>query len=103
MRLTTISLLSSILLLVAPALSQPLHNPGNPEPEQVLEIETLHAVEDCANQRRSKVGDTIRMHYVGTLQKNGKEFDSSYKKAGGARKFVLGKGKVIKGYISPPL
>jgi len=43
-----------------------------------------------------KVGDTVVVHYVGTLQ-NGQEFDNSNKR-GEAFTFTVGEGKVIKGW-----
>ncbi len=42
------------------------------------------------------VGDTVTVHYIGTLQ-NGQEFDNSNKR-GTPFTFTLGDGKVIKGW-----
>ncbi|KAH8594746.1 FKBP-type peptidyl-prolyl cis-trans isomerase [Bisporella sp. PMI_857] len=57
-------------------------------------IEVTRAVE-C--ERKSKKGDTISVHYRGTLQKDGKQFDASYDR-GQPLKFVVGNGQVIKGW-----
>jgi len=43
-----------------------------------------------------KKGDTVVVHYIGTLQ-NGQEFDNS-KKRGQTFSFTVGQGKVIKGW-----
>jgi peptidylprolyl isomerase len=43
-----------------------------------------------------KMGDTITVHYIGTLQ-NGQEFDNSNKR-GTPFTFTIGEGKVIKGW-----
>jgi len=43
-----------------------------------------------------EVGDTVTVHYIGTLQ-NGQEFDNSNKR-GTPFTFTLGEGKVIKGW-----
>ena len=43
-----------------------------------------------------KVGDTVEVHYIGTLQ-NGQEFDNS-KKRGDTFSFEVGAGRVIKGW-----
>lgn len=42
-------------------------------------------------------GDTLTMHYRGTLQADGSEFDSSYKR-GKPFVFKIGVGKVIRGW-----
>ncbi len=44
----------------------------------------------------AKTGDTVTVHYIGTLQ-NGQEFDNSNKR-GTPFTFTLGEGKVIKGW-----
>ena len=58
-----------------------------------LGIETTHKVE-C--NRKTQKGDGVSMHYRGTLQEDGKEFDSSYKRSAPLT-FKLGTGRVIKG------
>ncbi|KAL5359281.1 hypothetical protein BJX96DRAFT_148104 [Aspergillus floccosus] len=59
-----------------------------------LGIETTHRV-DC--QRKTVKGDTVHMHYRGTLAADGSEFDSSYNR-GTPLRFPLGGGRVIKGW-----
>lgn len=59
-----------------------------------LEIEYLSP--DISCERKSKKGDTIDVHYAGTLQDTGAEFDSSYGR-GNPLTFQLGAGRVIKG------
>lgn len=56
-----------------------------------LIMDTQHVEERLAQQ-----GDTIAVHYRGTLE-NGTEFDSSYKR-GEPFSFTLGAGQVIKGW-----
>lgn len=48
------------------------------------------------NGKKAKAGDTVAVHYAGTL-KDGSEFDNSYKR-GEPIKFTLGSGQVIKGW-----
>jgi len=48
-----------------------------------------------------KKGDTVQIHYVGTLQggsRHGEQFDSSRKPGGQPFKTEIGVGKVIKGW-----
>jgi len=60
-----------------------------------LEIEDL--TDGAGNCRRpSRKGDTLKMHYTGTLASNGKQFDSSIGR--GPFEFELGAGRVIKGW-----
>ena len=49
-----------------------------------------------ANEFAVKAGDRVWVHYAGRLE-SGKEFDSSYKR-GEAIDFVVGQGRVIKGW-----
>ncbi|KAF2478177.1 uncharacterized protein BDR25DRAFT_250806 [Lindgomyces ingoldianus] len=59
-----------------------------------LGIEVTKTV-DCA--RKTQNGDIIKVHYRGTLQSDGSEFDSSYNR-GPPFEFTLGKGQVIQGW-----
>lgn len=59
-----------------------------------LKIEKTLEVE-C--DRKSKSGDSISVHYKGTLQKDGSKFDASYDR-GTPFDFTLGGGQVIKGW-----
>ncbi|RMZ80679.1 hypothetical protein DV738_g2721, partial [Chaetothyriales sp. CBS 135597] len=59
-----------------------------------LEIDKLKVVE-C--DRKSREGDQISVHYVGTLYETGEQFDASYNR-GQPLKFQLGAGRVIKGW-----
>ncbi|KAH6615414.1 hypothetical protein B0J18DRAFT_279195 [Chaetomium sp. MPI-SDFR-AT-0129] len=59
-----------------------------------LKIDVTTAVE-C--ERRSQKGDTVKVHYRGTLQSNGQKFDASYDR-GSPFSFKLGAGMVIKGW-----
>jgi len=60
-----------------------------------LQIGVKKKVADC--DMRSKKGDTLHMHYTGTLHADGTEFDSSIPR-GQPLTFTLGKGQVIKGW-----
>ncbi|XP_031557671.1 FK506-binding protein 2-like [Actinia tenebrosa] len=59
-----------------------------------LKIEVVEKPEKCP--RKTKVGDTLAMHYTGRL-KDGKKFDSSLDR-GKTFDFTLGKGMVIQGW-----
>ncbi|KAH7153010.1 FK506-binding protein 2 [Dactylonectria macrodidyma] len=48
-------------------------------------------------ERKTKKGDKVSMHYRGTLQSNGKQFDASIDR-GVPFSFKLGTGQVIKGW-----
>lgn len=58
-----------------------------------LKVETTSKV-SCS--RPTRPGDTIAVHYRGTLQSDGSEFDASYDRS--PIKFALGGGQVIKGW-----
>ncbi|KAI4181814.1 MAG: hypothetical protein LQ346_006691 [Caloplaca aetnensis] len=47
--------------------------------------------------RKTQRGDSIQVHYRGTLESDGKEFDASYNR-GQPLEFTVGQGMVIKGW-----
>ncbi|KAJ4441502.1 FK506-binding protein 2A [Periplaneta americana] len=59
-----------------------------------LQIGVKKRVDNC--QVKSKKGDFLHMHYIGTLE-DGTEFDNSYKR-GEPLTFTLGSGQVIRGW-----
>jgi hypothetical protein len=68
--------------------------PGVCDDDVSVKIEVTAAV-GCS--RPSRDGDTIAVHYRGTLEDTGVEFDQSYKR-GQPFKFTLGSHQVIKGW-----
>jgi FKBP-type peptidyl-prolyl cis-trans isomerase len=74
----------------APAPTPPAAKAG---PEEKLQTQDLVVGKGA----EAKNGDKVSVHYVGTLQSNGKEFDSS-RKRGQPFDFPLGQGRVIKGW-----
>lgn len=86
-RCTAAKLAQLVLLACAVALTfaQELHNG--------LHVDVTHKVE-C--ERESRTGDTLRMHYRGSLT-DGSVFDSSYQR-NEPFSFTLGAGEVIQGW-----
>ena len=64
------------------------------DPNSDLRIGVKFKPQDCS--LTSKNGDSLSMHYTGTLYKDGSEFDSSIPR-GSPFDFTLGQGMVIKG------
>mmetsp|Transcript_36340 Transcript_36340/g.53119 ORF Transcript_36340/g.53119 Transcript_36340/m.53119 type:complete len:177 (-) Transcript_36340:109-639(-) len=64
-------------------------------PESALRVGVKYRPDECL--RKSKSGDVLKVHYVGTLYKNGKQFDSSRKREEPFQ-FTLGQNQVIKGW-----
>lgn len=91
---STAQLLTSLTLLLSiVAIAQFVEGNTNEEPE--LEIHNLFKPEVC--DRKIKVTDLVTLHYKGTLQSNGKEFDSSYGR-NQPFQFQIGIGQVILGW-----
>ncbi|GAB7332187.1 hypothetical protein MBLNU13_g04049t1 [Cladosporium sp. NU13] len=82
MRVTSIISAFALLFSAASALDKP------------LDIQVTKAVE-CT--RKTKSGDKVNVHYRGTLDADGSEFDASYNR-GQPLSFHVGKGQVIKGW-----
>lgn len=69
--------------------------PDAKESPTVLKIETTFMPDDCPHKART--GDTIQVHYTGTLFADGKKFDSSLNR-GEPISLTLGAGQVISGW-----
>ncbi|KAI0085104.1 hypothetical protein BDY19DRAFT_968081 [Irpex rosettiformis] len=65
------------------------------EPPAELQIDTTYKPDDCTVT--AKTGDSIKVHYTGTLFSNGNKFDSSLDR-GQPLPLTLGVGQVIKGW-----
>jgi FKBP-type peptidyl-prolyl cis-trans isomerase len=77
----------------ASASAAPAPKPAEPPPSnEKLEMKDIVVGKGA----EAKAGDTIKVHYVGTLT-DGKEFDSS-RKHGQPFEFELGAGRVIQGW-----
>lgn len=59
----------------------------------------VEVTRDVECDRKTTKGDKISVHYRGTLQDGGKQFDASYDR-GQPLDFVVGKGQVIKGFVT---
>lgn len=77
----------------ATATAKPAEKPAEAPPSNE-KLETKDLV--VGKGTEAKAGDTVKVHYVGTLP-DGKEFDAS-KKHGQPFEFELGAGRVIKGW-----
>ena len=103
--ITTVSLLATALALNAVA--QPAAPAATPAPEATQPADKigdkkttpsgLTIVTVASGDGIAKAGDTVWVHYTGTLQSNGTKFDSSLDR-GEPISFTLGQGEVIKGW-----
>jgi FK506-binding protein 2 len=80
----------SILLLAVSALAN-----AAAEPPKELVIDVTHLPSECPV--KAQTGDSIKVHYTGTLLANGNKFDSSHDR-GQPLPLTLGVGQVIKGW-----
>ncbi|KAF3004244.1 Peptidyl-prolyl cis-trans isomerase fpr2 [Curvularia kusanoi] len=80
--------LTTILAFAATALAGEVIN------NEHLKTEVVTAV-DC--KRPTVAGDKIHVHYRGTLESDGSEFDASYGR-GQPLSFTVGRGQVISGW-----
>lgn len=67
------------------------------QPSERTTATGLKIIELGQDPRTAKAGDTVAVHYTGTLQSNGQKFDSSLDRHDPI-KFELGSGHVIKGW-----
>ncbi|MGB3459293.1 MAG: peptidylprolyl isomerase [Halobacteriota archaeon] len=98
MRSLSTKLIGLLTIMVILLLASGCVEDGNLQPELKsveLEEHQEEIVEDQNETAQAKVGDTIRVHYTGTLD-NGTVFDSS----GGREplQFTIGRGQMIPGF-----
>jgi len=67
-----------------------------PSLASAAEVETEYITTNTCTRKTTR-GDTISVHYRGTLLSTGAEFDASYNR-GQPLSFTVGKGQVIKGW-----
>jgi FKBP-type peptidyl-prolyl cis-trans isomerase FkpA len=90
-------------IVALPGCSKPVDEPGKSEftpseaPPAIPGPDKLQIIDDVVGTgREAKAGDTVTVHYTGTLM-NGTKFDSS-RDHGKPFDFKLGTGAVIKGW-----
>ena len=60
-----------------------------------LILASIIVISGCGGELSVKNGDTVKVHYTGTLD-DGTEFDSSYER--GPLEFTVGEGKLLSGF-----
>lgn len=83
--------------LVLPVLTTLLHMAG-PVIAATADGLTIEVLERVECTRTTKQGDSVSVHYRGSLASDGTQFDASYDR-GQPLTFELGKGRVIKGCV----
>ena len=84
----------SALVLTAGALLPPVQGvESSAEIGEKFQVDITKVV-DC--NRPSRIGDALSVHYRGSLEANGEEFESNYDDD--PFKFTLGRGEVIQGW-----
>ncbi|KAI9682011.1 MAG: Peptidyl-prolyl cis-trans isomerase fpr2 [Caeruleum heppii] len=83
-----------LAVLLAVAATSVSITAGAASDDDHVTVEVTQAV-DC--DRKSQKGDSIEVHYRGTLAADGSEFDASYNR-GQPLSFTVGQGQVIKGW-----
>nr|ADD38655.1 FK506-binding protein 2 [Lepeophtheirus salmonis]ADD38788.1 FK506-binding protein 2 [Lepeophtheirus salmonis] len=95
MRIPKVHILVCLFLLVSVVNGNDDESAPKKKTVTKLQVGIKKRINDCTV--KSKKGDTVSMHYTGTLHETGEEFDSSIPR-GDPLKFKLGSGQVIKGW-----
>ncbi|CAI5732380.1 unnamed protein product [Peronospora destructor] len=85
----------SAFLVAAVMVTVQLQAKDDLSPDAKLRIGVKYRPKECT--MKSELGDTLSMHYTGTLRKDGSKFDSSLDH-NQLFEFKLGVGRVIKGW-----